>query len=303
MAAAKLVLFCGVVIFIGRALWRGFATVHWSEVRFRPQFLALAGACEVGMLLTAGWVYRLLLRPLYGPLRWPGMFAVAWVSRVGKYLPGKFASVLGAVWLLRGQDVPVPVGTGIVFLRQGMLLSMALVVAAPLTVWQPVYARLPMAWVWCASVVATGLVLLHPRVFFPVGNWLLDRLHLPGFHVRGGHGDYLRVLVLMGLSFVLAGLSVWCVARSITDLSLRWLPVCVSGAALAGALGFLAFFAPAGLGVREGILLVILGQFVEAGAAAISVTAARLLTIVVEIVMASVGLTILRSLRGKGVRR
>jgi len=66
--------------------------------------------------------------------------------------------------------------------------------------------------------------------------------------------------------------------------------------ALAGSLGLLALFAPAGLGVREGILLIILGPIAGVGTSAIVVILARVLSILVELAAAGIGFVVLRTM-------
>lgn len=282
------------ILFIGRALVDRFSAISWAQVRFSPAWLVLAGAVQVVMMFLAAVVFRHLLAPLCRPPRWPAMFAATWIGRVGKYLPGKFASLVGTVWLLRREGVPVPVAASVVFLRQGMLMVMGLLAAVPLTMWQPVVQRLPLAWLWCVALLSAGLVFLHPRVFFALSNHVLGRLRLPPLRTRHRYSHYVGSLAIVLVNLVLGGVGLWLIARSVTDVSVRWLPVFVSAAALAGSVGFLAVFAPAGLGVREGILLIILEHVLSPGEAALVVVASRLMQVVAEAVMAGAGGAILR---------
>ena len=56
----------------------------------------------------------------------------------------------------------------------------------------------------------------------------------------------------------------------------------------------LALFAPAGLGVREGVLLVILDRMIDPSHAAVAVLVSRLLQSLAEILMAGIGMVMLR---------
>jgi hypothetical protein len=59
--------------------------------------------------------------------------------------------------------------------------------------------------------------------------------------------------------------------------------------------GFLALFAPAGLGVREGVMLVALSPPLAAWSATIVVAASRLMQVTLEVILAGVGYVLLRS--------
>lgn len=298
--AVKLALLTIVLFFVARALIRRFAAVPWAEIHFAPCFVALALASMVaGYLLTAA-VYRMLLASFCPPPDWPRMLAVAWISPMGKYVPGKVASVAGEIWILRRYGVPGPVAAGVILMLQGLAVTLGLTVSVPLTLWQPVSRALPMAWLWCAMLVAAGLICLHPKIFGAVGNFFARRLtrrpleKLP----RLRHYPKLFVLQLVVLGFW--GLALWLMARSIADVPIHRIPLLVSGAALAATIGFLAFFAPAGIGVREGILLVILTPVTGPENAAILTVAMRLMQTLVEVLLALAALILLRGLRTTG---
>lgn len=295
-AFAKLSLFCVVIIFIGRALAARWAAISWAEMRFRPGFLVLAAACQAARLLLIGCSYRFLLAPQCRLPRRSATFAIVWIGRLGKYVPGKLASALGTVWMLRREGVPVRAAGSAVFLCQGLMVTIGLLVASPLTLWQPVYQRLPMAWLGCVLVLSAGLVFLHPRGFFAVSDFVLGKLRLPPLRTQRRYRNYLGCLGTLVVNVALGGIGLWFVARSVTDVPIKWVPVLTSAGALAGAVGFLAVFAPGGLGVREGILLIILGRIIAPGDSAVVVVGARLMEVVVEIAMAGVGLLILRFL-------
>ena len=84
--------------------------------------------------------------------------------------------------------------------------------------------------------------------------------------------------------------------RAFADVPLGWLPVLIAAAGLSATVGFLALFAPAGLGVREAILLVVLSGVLSETDAALVTVAMRLLSILVEVGLGLAGLVSLRAL-------
>ena len=88
---------------------------------------------------------------------------------------------------------------------------------------------------------------------------------------------------LYALGWILQGLAFWVLARGLGfRLSLLEGVPAFPAAYVAG---YVALFAPAGAGVREGILVALLGPMLGAGAAVLSL-AARLWSTIVEIVPA-----------------
>ena len=91
-------------------------------------------------------------------------------------------------------------------------------------------------------------------------------------------GGYLLTNTLLGAAFVLI---VW----SVSDIAWEDVPLLLGGYNLAGVLGMVAFFTPAGLGVREGVLAGFLTSVVAAPVAASVAVAMRVITIAADILL------------------
>ena len=106
----KLAVFCVVMYFVGGQLVRRIAEVRWSEIRFRPEFLLAAAAVRiVGSVMAVRSTY-MLMKGLCRPPGFRTVLAVQWLTRIGRYVPGKLASVVGSVWLFRREGVPAHCG-------------------------------------------------------------------------------------------------------------------------------------------------------------------------------------------------
>jgi uncharacterized membrane protein YbhN (UPF0104 family) len=219
---------------------------------------------------------------------------IAWLARLGKYVPGKVASVIGATWMLSQRGFPLRAAVSGLFLHQGLWIVACFLASVPLTLWGPVRDSLPLAWLWCAAGIVVGAACLHPRIFLRIEGLMLRRLgrfdQPPEVSLRG----LLPPLVLQVGSLIAAGLTMWLTCRTVVPVDISALPMLTSATAMALALGFLAVFVPAGLGVREGILLALLGPLVGAGPSAIVVLLSRVTQTVVELLLALCGLVILR---------
>jgi len=285
-----------VLVFVGRLLIRQIAAEDWSKIHFTPIYLVLAFLSALaarGMVVLS---YRGVLAGFGIRPRWGRSMTIAWLPLAGKYVPGKFASVAGAVWLLRRNNVGTAPAVSAVFIINGLLVMVGLIVAGPLTLWQPVRRILPQAWLWCSLVLAGGIVCLHPRVFALVGNLILRKLKRPQFSLLPDLRHYLAPILVMMLQCASSGLAMWLVARSITEVSPLDIPLFISATALAGTLGFLAVFAPAGIGVREGILLAVLGRTLQVGAGT-AIVAFRILHVLIEMLLVVIALGLLKTQR------
>jgi glycosyltransferase 2 family protein len=288
---------CAVILaLVIRALVFQFKQLNWSDVRFRPIPATVAVLSVLGvsaMQLLARWTLLLA----YGyRLPWRVQVAAAWVPQLGKYVPGGIASVGGAVLLLRKYGVGGAVALSVTILIDAMAVIAGLIVSTPLLLSEAVRARIPFGWLVCAVLTIVGIIVLHPRVFVGLLNWMLVKIRRqPVADVPPARRYAWPVIISFG-QWLLAGLALWCMTASIADLSVKSLPLFIASAALAMTVSYLMPFTPGGIGIREGLYLLTLGPIVGPKAA-IVVVAMRVMQTIVEIVLAAFGVVALKTAR------
>ena len=108
--------------------------------------------------------------------------------------------------------------------------------------------------------IAIGLVpllslILHPRVFYGLTDRILQRLGKPKIANRLSLAHLMRLFALAVVGIVFQSVALWVLLHGPLGIGWRdwWI---VAGAyCLAWTAGFLAFWAPAGAGVREAVLI------------------------------------------------
>lgn len=102
----------------------------------------------------------------------------------------------------------------------------------------------------------------------------------PGLGLRASAlftGGYLLIDLLLGVAFVL-------VVMSVSDIEMKDFPLLVGGYNLAAVIGIVAFIAPAGLGVREGVLAGFLTPVVGGPVAASLAILVRVVVVLADLV-------------------
>ncbi|MEO5746304.1 MAG: lysylphosphatidylglycerol synthase domain-containing protein [Terracoccus sp.] len=278
------------------AVWR-----NWSEVSAHLREVpasTLAGAFVLALLAPIfsllGW--RVLLADLGTRLPLPAGASVFFVGQLGKYLPGSVWSVMAQADL--GSRLGVPRR------RMGIvgLLSILLSVLTGAIVGVPALPLLlarsgEVRSLWWFAPALVLLLLLWPRLL----NWgialvlrLLRREPLE-------HSLTTPAIALTSLWFVLAwlsaGMSILVLAHAMSPQTpVRDLLVTsICGFALASAIGMFSVIVPAGVGVRDGVLAVLLGALMPFPAAFAIVVISRFFTVIADVVVAAVGWTWARS--------
>jgi len=292
ISLVKIVLLLGVFALVGYVLVRQWKQIDFTQVTIRPWPLVLSMVALVCVSMVQMISYRTLLSAYAHAPTWPQMMAVAWVPPLGKYIPGKVAALLAAMTMLRKFGIPGAVAVSVVLALDGLAVLAGLITGAPLLFWEPIRRVAPWAWGVSLPVIACGVVCLWPSVFGRGVNFLLRKLKKQPLPAMPPVRKYLVPVACAFAQWVFAGVSLLLVIESVTGVRrLEELPLLIAFAAVAQTIGYLALFAPGGIGVREAILLAGLTPLVGPLAAVI-VPIRAVSQILVDVVLALVGMFI-----------
>ena len=279
-----------VLVAVVVAVWRNWTDVsaHLSEVPGGVLVGAFVLALLAPVFSQLGW--RVLLADLGTRLPLPAGASVFFVGQLGKYLPGSVWSVVAQADM--GSRLGVPRR------RMGVvgLLSILLSVLTGAIVGIPAVPLLvarsgEVTSLWWFAPALVLLLLLWPRLL----NWGIATLLRLLRRDPLEHSLTAPAIGLTSLWFVLAwlsaGLSVLVLAHAMSpETPVRDLVVTsICGFALASAIGMFSVFVPAGVGVRDGVLALLLGALMPFSAAIAVVVVSRFFTVVADVVVAAVG--------------
>ncbi|WP_165759467.1 lysylphosphatidylglycerol synthase domain-containing protein [Mycobacterium decipiens] len=243
--------------------FRGREDELWAELRNTSvaQLATALALTLVGLFITAV-IWRTIMAGLGAELGLRDALSIFFVGQLGKYVPGSVWTVGAQAYLARRCDIParVTAGAGLIFL--GYNVATAVLVGGLACMAQAVDAPWPRA-ATVAGVVATLLALTPPVV-----RWLGKRL--AGRTMRLGWTQSALLIGLMGCVWGLYALALLKLASSARHF---WL---LAGAfAISYAIGVVVVFAPAGLGAREAMFIVLTAPVIGAAPAAALALLAR----------------------------
>jgi len=276
---------------------------QWSALRAYDWRLAPGWALLALVGLEITWLFeldtwRMILVGLGGSLRYHRAAPVWFLSNIVRYIPGNVWQFLGMAELAHEEGVPRLITLTSIVLHQVISTAVGVVLAA-------CYFALFDTGDWLRTlrplllIVPFGLLLLQPRILEGLLNWLLRKVKRPPIRVLLTWrqiwlliGRYVVVWVMMGLSFA-------ALVRALTPVDWPAAPYLVASWAAAYVIGYLTLLTPAGLGVREGVLAVLLFAIMPQGAAAVIAIMARLWMVLGEVLGAGIALVV----RGQAWRR
>jgi glycosyltransferase 2 family protein len=277
-------LFLGVIVVVLAGQWR----------QARP----LLGRLSVPVVLAA-WVpvlggiyatfrsWRAALADLGGSLPQAGAMRVFYLGQLGKYVPGTIWPAVTQMRLGRDYRVP-PRASGAAF-----AVFMLVLVGTGLLVGLPVVPLLGRDAVdeyhWLVLVLPLFALALAPPVLNRAIALALRAIGRPPLPAPLSLAGVLRVAGWALLSWLCYGVHAYLLARSlgVEGGALLWLQ-CTGAFAAAFASGPLLLVVPAGAGVREAALLLLLGSTVTVPLAAVIAVSSRLLFIVGDLAWSAV---------------
>jgi hypothetical protein len=272
------------VIFAGRSLAR-----NWDELRAQP----LEWQVEPGWILLSALVvwlmYALLIAAWRRMLAGWGRGLDGWsaariwtVSSLGKYLPGKVWAVAGMAVMAQRAGIGAGPATASAVILQVLAIGTGAAVVA-ITGWGALRAVYPGAGLALVLLLAAAVASVG-ALFWPALTERLLRIAAPEARpVRPPVGAVLFGIAANAVAWVGYGGALWLLARGLLpDAGLGLLPAIAVFTASYLA-GFLALFAPGGIGVREGLFILMLQGPIGIGAATALAVASRLLLTVTEL--------------------
>lgn len=267
---------------------------QWSQVRASLQALSV-GAISVSLavvlaaLLASMMAWRAILADLGSPLSVPQSAGVLFPGQLAKYVPGSLWSIIAATELATRLGVPRGRSAVAGLLFNILLPGVALVLALMAV---PALLGAGGGWfLWLLMPAALAVVVaLRPPVMNGGVRLLLRLIRRNPRGYEMSAPGLRRALWWSVLSALLLGAHMWVLVVDLGASPGPALTPAVGGFLAAWVLGFVVVIAPAGLGVREYVLVLALApQLGDSAASALTLAVvSRLLLTVADIAMAAV---------------
>ncbi len=278
-----------ILFFLFRSLflnWQAISQYHFS---FNYFYLVLSFLVLISSMASFGLVWRKILKKIEPLILFGKQQALKlyFTAEMTKYLPGNFWPIAGKTYL--GVKQGLPASSLLVSSFFDSFLSLLAALAAGLFFLLVFWSQVnPYFYLLALLTVVFGLAVVHPKVFYPVANFILLKLKRSSTS-QGRFLSYKFILLTFLRYFCIAvgyGFAFFIFIKSV-DNSVHWasLPFFIGAYNLALGLGIAAVFAPSGIGVREGVLAGLLAGQVTLGIAVLLSFLARLWMSLAEIIV------------------
>jgi hypothetical protein len=271
---------------------------QWDDVsdrlaRLSVAHLSLAALFAVGSLIASFLAWRETLAGLGDRLPLPVAARIFYVGQLAKFVPGSIWSIVGQVELAHAHGVrrerTATAGLVVLLISVTMALVLGtLAVPALLAEESGLYAA-------GVLLLVPLAIVLHPTVLSWCIRTGLRILRRPAPETSLSGPAIRRVAALSLLNNGLLGLQLWQLATDIGDSTWLLLPLAVGAYGMATALGLVVVPLPAGAGVREAVIVVVLAPELGAAGATLVAVLARLILTCADVILAGVAVSVTRA--------
>jgi len=244
--------------------------------------LVLSGILLLSSTFFSAIIWKKTLRLLENEISLRKSFKILSLCAFGKYIPGKVWAVAGNIYLLSREGVPKEHGVianviqNVGVITSGIILSFLL-----FPFWQnidiPQCNKLAIF-----AILLLMLILIHPKILTFGINIFSRILEKDIVSINFKYQSMLLIIFLYLINWLVGGLGFFFMVNALYKLPLSNLPLMISTIALSYTIGFVTLFAPGGIGVREGIMVVFLSFIIPAPIAIVVSIIARIWFSVIE---------------------
>lgn len=273
--------------FLGTALYRNWSQIDFKQLHFNVPLLIVSMFFLSGFYLMFAFGWKLILKELGVSLPFLKGLKIIFYSQLGKYLPGKIWAWAGRIYFCKQLGIP----TSKTFLS--MVLELALTTISGILIFLVALLISPgfktnIHPFFLIIVVIMSFIIIHPKVLTRIINFFLRLIKKEQVRIELNFSQIFMIMAYYCIIWLCFGIAFYFLINSVTFITPSKIPIITGSFAIASTIGLIALFVPAGLGVREGILSLLLSNFFPLSLAILLSFLCRIWVSVGELLMAGI---------------
>lgn len=281
-----------IFFFLGKTLFGNWQKLREYEFSFNYFYLIVSFLFLILALFLSGVIWKIILEKLEPKVKisYPKAVKIVIFSSFGKYLPGTVWQYLGRIQLASREGLEKKlVAVSLIYeiilsIISAFLFSLVILSFSAGMFFSFFYNKLIITVTFL--IILSGFFLIHPKIFYFLFNFILKKFNkeeIPAFKFL----TYKRILMIIFCYFIfffLSGIGFSFLVKSLVSFPVYGMMWLTGAFILASILGMIVVFAPSGLGVREGVLVLFLQFYFPLSVAVVISLAARLWATLGEII-------------------
>ena len=269
-----------ILIFFGKAVYSSWNDISSLSHNFNYVYLILSFLFWLITLLLLAIAYHFLIVKLGAKSTLIKTAKARAFSDIGSYVPGKVVPLITRIYYLKDYASKVQIITSSFIETIAVLLSSIFAFAIIYMVQPGIFAKY--AFVFYA-LFPLCLLCMHPKVISFLINLGLKVIKKEQAEIKLRYADIIKVNLIYSLYWIISGIAIFFMILAIYPLSISYFPYVMVSYAVAWVIGFISFIVPAGMGVREGVLVYMLALYMPLPVALAAAVGARLLVAIAHL--------------------
>lgn len=274
-----------VFFFLFKSLYQNWKNFDWNKLEFNFFYFILSILVVLVSYMISIYLWKLMLAEIGERLRFSQALRIVGKAQLGKYLPGGVWMTASRVYLAEQEKLSKSKVLLSSLVEQEYVFATALVLSILLLGFQGSLLKVDLT-VFNLFFLILAVIFLNPFSLNLFLRWGMNLFHTDQPDWKFGFKLYAVLILGYSLCWMLQGLGFFFLIGSFYTLELAWLKRLVGIYLLSWIVGFVAIFAPGGLGVREGTMVLLLQGFFPTGLAVTISLASRIWTSILELLLA-----------------
>lgn len=271
--------------------------LNWSKIPFQDlqvngPLLILSFCALILHFISYGKSWQEIMCTLGAPVSFSQSVWMIATTQIGKYVPGKVWYMIGRVYVgrqarIEGRSLALSMvlETCLLHVTGGIIFLITTLIAGNYNI----------TWFTISIVmIIAAITILHPKILVPFANFFLRLLKKPQITSTLSYGQIIGISVYFFGLWIGQVVGFYLLIRALYPIPFFRLPNLASAYTLAWITGSVAVFAPGGLGVREGVMTLMLSPIIPVPLAIAISFITRVWITIFETIVFFVGLIIQR---------
>ncbi len=278
----QLLIIVTIFFFLGRMLYQDWGKISSYQWEIEPTKLILSTAGLLIALFFGAFGWNRIMRRIGARLDYSQGIAIWFISILGRYLPGSIWSAVGRMYLCEKEGISKSkTGVSVILEQAYMLITGMVVFLFSLVFWHDRSSLHSLFSIFFICPVL--LIFLHPRPLIAVLNPVLKWMKKDPITINVSFYTLLKTFIYYLGYWAVFGIAFYFFVDSIYKIEISKIVIISGIFAVSFVIGYIAIAVPAGLGVREGMMSLLLSNYMPAAVAIIISLGSRVWITAVEL--------------------
>lgn len=245
-----------VLFFIAKFLYTNLFSLSSFNLKLNiPLFLLSLTSVWVWLTISSS-VFHQIMNKIAPKCTFIENIKIWTTSYLGVYMPGKIGVVTLRILAYQKRGVSAIKVTYGFFVEMVLSVISSVFIVLFSTIFSS-FSFINNALPWLIVLFTILLIIIHPKFISLYACIYFKYIKKTDYKYESPYNYFffIKILCLQLLKWCFAGIGIYILINSVTELSIQYLPFITGLYAAAAILGLLAFFAPSGIGIVEGVMI------------------------------------------------